>query len=102
MHLAAYLLAALAILMMGLNVYLALRLRRAIVGGEVGEKWRLLTLLVVFFFVGYLFSPLALAYRLPADYLYLMVFAVFIAGAVFVWVVIGIIRDTLAFLKLLK
>ena len=102
MHVVAYGLAALAILLMGLNVYLALRLRRAIVGGEVGEKWRVLTVLVVFFFVGYLFSPLALAYHLPAEYLNVMVFAVFLGGAGFVWVVIGIIRDTLAFLKLLK
>ncbi len=102
MHFIAYGLAALAILVMGLNVYLAVRLRRAIVGGEVGAKWGLLTILVVFFFVGYLLSPLALYYELPAQYLNLLVFAVFLFGAVFVWVVIGIIRDTLAFLKLLR
>jgi len=30
------------------------------------------------------------------------VFCVFVFGAVFVWVVIGILRDTLAFLKLLR
>jgi len=102
MHYVAYGLAALAILVMGTNVVLAIRLRRAIVGGEVGEKWGALTVLIGFFFVGYLLSPLALYYELPSPYLNLLVFAVFLFGAVFVWVVIGIIRDTLSFLKLLK
>jgi hypothetical protein len=102
MQYVAYGLAALAILVMGTNVVLAIRLRRAIVGGEVGEKWGVLTLLVAFFFVGYLLSPLALYYALPGRYLNLLVFSVFLFGAVFVWVVIGIIRDTLSFLKLLK
>jgi FtsH-binding integral membrane protein len=102
MQLLAYLLAAAAIAVMGLDVYLAIRLRRAILGGEVGSKWGLLTVLVGFFFVGYLLSPLALYYAIPSRYLYLLVFAVFLCGAVFVFVVIGIIRDTLSFLKLLK
>jgi hypothetical protein len=102
MHLVAYGLAALAILVMGADVWLAVRLRRAIVGGEVGAKWGALTVLVGFFFVGYLLSPLALYYAIPAEYLNVLVFAVFLFGAVFVWVVIGIIRDTLAFLKLLR
>ncbi len=102
MNLVAYALAAVAILIMATNVVLAIRLRRAIVGGEVGDKWGLLTLLVAFFFVGYLFSPLAIYFQLPGQYLNLLVFAVFLFGALFVWVVIGIIRDTLTFLKLLK
>lgn len=102
MHLLAYGLAALAIVVMGVDVVLAVRLRRAIVGGEVGAKWGVLTVLVGFFFVGYLLSPLALYYALPAQYLNLLVFVVFLFGAVFVWVVIGIIRDTLSFLKLLR
>ncbi len=102
MNLLAYGLAAMAMLVMGLNVFFAVRLRRSIVGGEVGDKWRLLTFLVGFFFVGYLFSPLAIYFELPGPYLNLLVFAVFLFGAVFVWVVIGIIRDTLTFLKLVK
>jgi len=102
MQYVAYGLAALAIVVMGTDVILAIRLRRAIVGGEVGGKWGALTVLVAFFFVGYLLSPLALYYQLPAEYLNLLVFGVFLFGAVFVWVVIGIIRDTLSFLKLLK
>lgn len=98
----AYGLAGLAIVVMGVDVVLAVRLRRAIVGGEVGQKWTLLTVLVVVFFVGYLLSPLALWLQVPTEVLHALVFAVFLFGAVFVWVVIGIIRDTLTFLKLVR
>ena len=98
----AYGLSGLAIVVMGVDVFLAIRLRRAIVGGEVGQKWGLLTLLIVLFFVGYLLSPLALYYEIPVRYMNLLVFGVFLSGAVFVSVVIGIIRDTLTFLKLVR
>ncbi len=98
----AYGLAAVAIAVMAVNAVLAVRLKRAILGGEVGEKWGLMTALIVVFFVCYLFSPLALAFAMPPEYLNLLVFGVFLFGAVFVWVVIGIIRDTLTFLKLVK
>jgi len=98
----AYGLAGLAILVMGVNAVLAVRLKRAILGGEVGEKWGLLTALIVVFFVCYLFSPLALYFAIPPEYLNLLVFGVFLFGAVFVWVVMGIIRDTLTFLKLVR
>jgi hypothetical protein len=98
----AYALAAVAIAVMAVNVVQAIRLRRAIVGGEVGTKWGLLTFLIAFFFVGYLISPLAIYLEIPKQVMDLMVFAVFLFGAVFVFVVIGIIRDTLSFLKLVK
>lgn len=98
----AYGLAGLAILVMGMNAVLAVRLKRAILGGEVGEKWGLLTGLIVVFFGCYLLSPLALYFAIPPEYLNLLVFGVFLFGAVFVWVVMGIIRDTLTFLKLVK
>jgi hypothetical protein len=102
MQVVAYVLAVLAILVMGLNVVAAIRLRRAIVGGEVGEKWGLLTGLITVFFACYLASPLALYLEVQSQVLYALVFGVFFFGAVFVWVVIGIIRDTLTFLKLLR
>lgn len=98
----AYGLAFLAIIVMGVSVVQATRLRRAIVGGEVGEKWGLLTMLITVFFLGYVASPLALYFEIPPQYLNVLVFGVFLFGAVFVLVVIGIIRDTLTFLKLLK
>jgi len=102
MLLVAYVLAALAITVMGVNVVASIRLRRAIVGGEVGQKWGLLTGLIAVFFVCYLLSPLALYFQAPVQLLNALVFGVFLFGAVFVWVVIGIIRDMLSFLKLVK
>ncbi len=102
MNWVAYGLAAVAIVVMAVNVVQAIQLRRAIVGGEVGTKWSLLTFLIAFFFLGYLVSPLAIYFRFPKEVQDLMMFAVFLFGAVFVWFVIGIIRDTLAFLKLAK
>lgn len=102
MQVLSYVLAALAILVMGVNAVLALRLKRAILGGELGEKWGVLTALITVFFACYLFSPLALYFQVPTEYLNALVFGVFLFGAVFVWVVMGIIRDTLSFLKLLK
>lgn len=98
----AYALAVIAIGVMAVNVVQAVRLRRAIVGGEVGAKWGVLTYLIAIFFLGYLVSPLAIYLQIPKQVLDLMVFAVFLFGAVFVAVVIGIIRDTLSFLKLVK
>jgi hypothetical protein len=70
--------------------------------GEVGKKWTLLTLLLVFFFIGYLASPLLLFFQLDPRYVNLLVFLVFLFGAAFVYVVVGIIRDILTFLDLLK
>lgn len=102
MRLVAYGMAALAILVMGLNVVRAIRLRRSIVGGEVGAKWSVMTVLIAVFFVGYLLSPLSLQLGLSAESLFAIVFGVFLFGAVFVFVVIGILRDTLAFLKLTR
>lgn len=98
----AYALSAAAIIVMAIDVALALKLKKAIVGGEVGQKWGLLTTLVVIFFFGYLASPLLLYFHAPPEYLTVMMFFVFLFGAVFVWIVIGIIRDTLSFLDLLK
>ena len=102
MDYAAYGLALAAILVMGVNVVRAVGLSRRLVGGEVGQRWKLLTGLIALFFVGYLVSPAAIYFGVPAEYLNLMVFGVFLFGAVFVFVVIGIVSETLSFLKLLK
>ncbi|MFZ5442329.1 MAG: hypothetical protein ACOZQL_20135 [Myxococcota bacterium] len=99
---AAYALAVLAIGVMGVNVARALELKRRLVGGEVGQKWAFLTVLIAVFFAGYLFSPAAIAFQVPVEWLNLMMFSVFLFGAVFVFIVIGIVKETLSFLKLLK
>ena len=102
MLVASYVVSVLAILVMAVNVYQAVALRRSMVGGEIGTKWNALTWIVAVFLVGYLVAPLAVWYGMPHDDLLPVVFVVFLLGAVFVWVVIGIIRDTLAFLKLTR
>ncbi len=98
----AYALSLAAIVVMAFNVFRSLKLKRSILGGEVGQKWRFLTILVVVFFVGYLLSPLVLVFDLGIEVMSVLVFAVFLFGAVFVWVVIGVIRDTLSILDVLK
>ena len=102
MQLLSYALAVLAIIVMGFNVVLAVKLKRSIIGGEIGEKWGLLTALVAVFFGCYLFSPLAIYFEIPPQFVNALAFGVFLFGAIFVWVVIGIIRDMLTFLKLIK
>ncbi len=98
----AYALSGAAIFVMAFNVVHSLKLKRSILGGEVGKKWTLLTTLIVVFFAGYLLSPLVLVFNLGIEVMSVLVFAVFLFGAIFVWVVIGIIRDTLSFLDMLK
>jgi|GEM_PF-1042173 hypothetical protein len=102
-----YALSGLAIAVMGVDLFKAFQLKTALSRGEmgrgeVGKKWTLLTLLLVFFFVGYLASPLLLFFQLDPRYVNLLVFLVFLFGAAFVYVVVGIIRDILTFLDLLK
>ena len=97
----AYLFAVAAIVVMGIDLFKALKLKRAIVGGEVGQKWNFLTTLIIVFFVFYLFAPAILYFDLGA-YMPALTFFVFLFGAVFVLVVIGIIKEALSFLDLLK
>ncbi len=98
----SYFLSVAAIGVMITNVVLAFRLRRAIIGGEVGERWSLLTNFILFFLGGYILSPLLLIFNMPIEYMGAVVFAVFLFGAVFVTIVIKIITDTLSYLDLLK
>jgi hypothetical protein len=96
----AYVLAGLSIAVMGADVVLAVRLHRAIVGGEIGQRWGVLTALLILSFLGCLLTPLALWLQVPAEWLNLLTLGVVLIGAVFVFVAIGIIRDALGFLKL--
>ncbi len=59
----SYALSLAAIVVMIVNTYLAFKLRRAMIGGEVGDRWRLLTNLIVIFLVGYVLSPLLLVFN---------------------------------------
>lgn len=98
----SYGLSVLAILLMAVNTWLAFRLRRALIGGEIGERWGLLTNFILVFLLGYVLSPLLLLLQMPVEYMGLVVFVVFLFGAIFVWIVIRIMRDMLSVLGVLE
>ena len=47
-----------AIVTMIINVFLAVRLRRAMIGGVIRSRWSLLTNLIIVFLLGYILSGL--------------------------------------------
>ncbi|MBK8597797.1 MAG: hypothetical protein IPN83_19910 [Holophagales bacterium] len=102
-----FVISALAITVMAIDLYLALQLKKAIgrgdLGkGEVAKKWNLLTALLVVFFVGYLASPLLVLFKLDPAWGNVLVFTVFLLGAGFVFLVVGVLKDILTVLDVLK
>lgn len=98
----SYVLAFLAILTMVVNAVLAFRLRRALIGGEIRSRWSLLSNFILVFLFGYILSPLLLVFSVPVELMGAVIFLIFLFGSVFVWIVIRIIRDTLAVMGVLK
>lgn len=98
----SYVLSAAAIVVMLFNVAMAFRLRGGMIGGEIRGRWSLLSFLILLFLLGYVLSPLLLVAKVPVEVMGALVFAVFLFGAIFVAVVIKIIRDMLEFMDLLK
>ncbi|WP_333839193.1 hypothetical protein [Pelomicrobium sp.] len=78
-----------AILVMFYCLSLVLVLRGSIPGGVVGRTWRLLTLLVMLFTVGYLATPFFPL--LPPDVANLIVSLIFLFGAVYVVITVRLI-----------
>lgn len=79
-----------AILIMLYALWQVIRLKRRIPGGVVGRSWRILFALVLLFAVGYIAMPLV--GELSLDALRLVVAVVFLFGAVYVVITIGLIR----------
>jgi len=98
----SYGLSFLGILVMVVNVVLAFRLQRVLIGGEIRSRWGLLTNFILVFLVGYILSPLLLVFSVPVEYMGAVVFLIFLFGAIFVSIVIRIIRDTLSVLGVLE
>jgi len=98
----SYVLSFLGIVVMMINVVLAFRLRRELIGGEVRSRWNLLTNFILIFLVGYVLSPLLLVFSVPVEYMVAVVFLIFLLGAIFVWIVITIIREILSVLEVLE
>jgi hypothetical protein len=84
------------------NTVLTFQLRSKIIGGEVGARWNVLSILVLIFLIAYILSPLLLLLDVPVDYLLLAVFVVFFLGAVFVGLVVRTMRDVLQVMDLLE
>ncbi len=75
-----------AILVMFYALYSAVSLRNKIPGGKVKSTWSFLTGLIIMFTAGYVTTPF---FRLlPSEIKDLLVGAIFLAGAVFVVIVI--------------
>jgi hypothetical protein len=75
-----------AVLVMVYALYSALTLKSRIPGGKVKSKWNVLTSLIIIFTVGYLATPF---FRLlPQEIKDILVGVIFLAGAIFVVIVI--------------
>ncbi len=78
-----------AILIMFYCLYLVLSLKSSIPGGMVGKRWNFLSILVIFFTLGFLTTPFF--DQLPQDILRLVVSLIFLFGAIYVVVTVRLI-----------
>ena len=82
-----------AIAVMLVCLYTLLTLRGKIPGGVVGKQWRLLTVLVSLFTLGYFVTPFFA--MLPTHIINLIVALIFFFGAVYVLITIRLIYRTI-------
>ncbi len=83
-----------AILVMLYCLWTVISLGRSIPGGVVGKQWRILTVLVVVFTLGYFVTPFFS--RLPVELINLIVAAIFFFGAIYVLITIRLIHRIIA------
>lgn len=95
-----YIISVLAICVMAINVYKAFNLKKSIMGGELGEKWNYSFYLIIFFFIGYIVSPLIL--RISPEYKDIIISLVFLFGAIFVFIMISILISVITVFKVKK
>jgi len=99
----AYALSGAAIVVMALNAVMIIRLLSWFKGGgQVGNRLKLLLVLIAFFFLGYVVSPLLLAFGVLQDWAGILVFGVFFFGALYVIITITVLRKIFSVLDLLK
>ncbi len=85
-----YLVIAFAIITMMYSLWLAQKLRRITRGGKIGRVVNVLTAFIILFTAGYLLSPLFPS--LPRDFGLIVMAMVFLLGALFVSLVLWIIK----------
>lgn len=78
-----------AIAVMLVCMYLVFALRSKIPGGVVGKQWRLLTVLVTLFTLGYFVTPFFTL--LPTNVINLIVALIFLFGAIYVLITVRLI-----------
>ncbi|MFZ1609393.1 MAG: hypothetical protein WAT63_19210 [Rhodoferax sp.] len=78
-----------AIAVMLVCLYQVFKLRSKIPGGVVGKQWRLLTVLVTLFTVGYYITPFFTL--LPPEIINLIVALIFFFGAIYVLITVRLI-----------
>ena len=70
-------------------LFMVLRLKRQIPGGIIGKRWNSLIALVVLFVLGY--TSVFVLHDLPAEQLLLLITAVYLFGAIYVWLTIRMV-----------
>ena len=70
-------------------LYSTLALRKRVPGGIIGKKWNVLTILVVFFTIGYFTVPFF--DRIPPEFTNVIVALIFLFGAIYVLITIRLI-----------
>jgi hypothetical protein len=85
-----------AIAVMAWCLITVIRLSANIPGGVVGKNWRFLRILVVLFLLGYLVTPFFP--QLPAEWINVIVAAIFFFGAVYVLITVRLIHRIISVL----
>lgn len=95
MHIdASMIISALAIVVMALCLFQVLTLRKTVPGGIVGRTWKQLTGLVILFSLGYLVTPFFAL--IPPAIVNPIVAAIFLFGAIYVWITIRLIHRVIS------
>lgn len=87
----ANILGTLALILILYCLFLVIKLKRQIPGGIIGKHWNTLVGLVILFVVGYL-SVFVLG-DLPAEQLLIIITAVYLFGAIYVWLTIRMVYN---------
>ena len=86
-----FILLGLAIVVMGVALVQVIRLRSLAAGGRIGRVVRLLLVFIVSFFIAYVTAPFLVC--LDTELTILLTAMVFLLGAVFVVIVLGVLRS---------
>ena len=87
----ASILGGLALILILYCLFLVLKLKRQIPGGIIGKHWNTLVGLVILFVLGYM--SVFVLQSLPAEQLLIIITAVYLFGAIYVWLTIRMVYN---------